>query len=78
MAPPLRRALAGAVNQLKDLRPESAVQVLSLLIAPAREIGGAEAGEAIALAAQVARHQVSRAAGPVLSARVSSGTGAKG
>ena len=77
MAPPLRRALTGAVNQLKDLRPESAVQVLSLLIAPAREIGGAEAGEAIALAAQVARRQVSGAAGPALS-RVSSGTGAKG
>ena len=64
MAPPLRRALAGAVNQLKDLRPESAAQVLSLLTAPAREVGGAEAGEAIALAARQARQQASRGAEP--------------
>jgi hypothetical protein len=58
MAPPLRRALTGAVNQLKDLRPESAVQVLSLLVAPAREVGGTEAGEAVALAARIARQRL--------------------
>ena len=58
MAPPLRRALAGALNQLKDLRPESAVQVLTLLVAPARDVGGADAGEALALAARTARDKV--------------------
>jgi len=59
MAPPLRRALAGAVNQLKDLRPESAAQVLTLLVAPAREVGGTDAGDALALAAKAARQKVS-------------------
>lgn len=58
MAPPLRRALAGALNQLKDLRPESAVQVLTLLVAPARDVVGADAGEALALAARTARDKV--------------------
>jgi hypothetical protein len=58
MAPPLRRALAGALNQLKDLRPESAVQVLTLLVAPARDVGGADAGEALALAARTARDKL--------------------
>jgi hypothetical protein len=59
MAPPLRRALAGALNQLKDLRPDSAAQVLALLVAPARDVGGAEAGEALALAAKAARQKLS-------------------
>jgi hypothetical protein len=63
MPPPLRRALATAVSQLKDARPESAVQVLSQLVAPARETGGAEAGEAVALAARMARQRVGGAAG---------------
>ncbi len=55
MPPPLRRALSAAVSQLRELRPESAAQVLSQLVAPARETGGAEAGEAVALAARQAR-----------------------
>jgi hypothetical protein len=55
MPPPLRRALATAVSQLREGRPETAAQVLSQLVAPARETGGAEAGEAIALAAKEAR-----------------------
>jgi hypothetical protein len=59
MPPPLRRALIAAVTQLKDMRPESAVQVLSQLVAPARESGGAEAGDALALAARTARQRVS-------------------
>jgi hypothetical protein len=63
MPPPLRRALAAAVSQLKDAQPESAVQVLSQLVAPARETGGAEAGDAVALAARMARQRVSGAAG---------------
>jgi hypothetical protein len=55
MPPPLRRALGGALSQLRDARAETAVQVLSQLVAPARETGGAEAGEAVALAAKQAR-----------------------
>lgn len=55
MPPPLRRALGAAVSQLRDVRPETAAQVLSQLVAPARETGGAEAGEAVALAARQAR-----------------------
>jgi hypothetical protein len=59
MPPPLRRALAAAVGQLRELRPETVAQVLSQLVAPARETGGAEAGEALALAARQARRLVS-------------------
>ena len=59
MPPPLRRALATAVSQLREARPEAAAQVLSQLVAPARETGGAEAGEALALAAKQARQVVS-------------------
>lgn len=55
MPPPLRRALSAALSQLRDVRPETAAQVLSQLVAPARETGGPEAGEAIALAARQAR-----------------------
>jgi|GEM_PF-390871 len=64
MPPPLRRALGAAVSQLREIRPETAAQVLSQLVAPARETGGAEAGEAVALAARQARQAVSGAAGP--------------
>ena len=59
MPPPLRRALGAAVSQLRDARPETAAQVLSQLVAPARETGGPEAGEAVALAAKRARQAVS-------------------
>ena len=55
MPPPLRRALASAVAQLRDVRPEAVAQVLSQLVAPARETGGSEAGEALALAVKQAR-----------------------
>ena len=55
LPPPLRRALVAAMSQLRDARPESAVQVLSQLVAPARESGGAEAGEALSHAARAAR-----------------------
>lgn len=55
LPPPLRRALAAAINQLRDARPETAVQVLSQLVAPARESGGADAGDAVAHAAKAAR-----------------------
>lgn len=59
MPPPLRRALAAATSQLRDAGPETAAQVLSQLVAPARESGGAEAGDAVALAARLARKRVS-------------------
>jgi hypothetical protein len=55
LPPPLRRALVAALHQLKDGRPDAAAQVLSQLVAPAREAGGAEAGDALALAARAAR-----------------------
>jgi hypothetical protein len=55
MPPPLRRALASAVAQLRDVRRDTVPQVLSQLVAPARETGGPEAGEAVARAAKDAR-----------------------
>jgi hypothetical protein len=58
MPAPLRRALSAATSQLRDARPETAGQVLSQLVAPAREAGGTEAGEAVALAARLARQAV--------------------
>ena len=66
MPPPLRRALAAAVSQLREGRPETAAQVLSQLVAPARETGGSEAGEALALAARQARAAGQRGGGTVL------------
>jgi hypothetical protein len=55
LPPPLRRALAAAISQLRDARSETAVLVLSQLVAPARESGGSEAGDALAHAARAAR-----------------------
>jgi hypothetical protein len=59
MPTPLRRALAAATSQLRDVQPETAAQVLSQLVAPARESGGPEAGDAVAMAARLARKRVS-------------------
>src|SRR4051794_8700973 len=55
MPPPLRRALAAAMSQLREARRETVPQMLSQLVAPARETGGTEAGEAVARAAKEAR-----------------------
>ncbi len=55
LPPPLRRALAAALTQLRELSPELAAQVLGQLVAPARDGAGAEAAEAVALAARAAR-----------------------
>ncbi len=63
MPPPLRRAFGAAVQQLRDARPDTAAQVLSQLVAPARETGGPEAGEAVALAARQAREAGRRVSG---------------
>lgn len=62
MPPPLRRALAAAVSQLREGRPETVAPVLSQLVAPARETGGTEAGEAVAVAAKKARQTISATA----------------
>jgi hypothetical protein len=59
MPPPLRRALAAAILQLREARPATAPGVLTLLVAPARDSAGPEAAEAVALAAKAARQAVS-------------------
>jgi hypothetical protein len=64
LPPSLRRALAATLLQLRNARPETASDVLTQLVAPAREGAGAEAGEVIALAARAAREKV-RAMKPV-------------
>jgi hypothetical protein len=58
MPTPLRRALAAAVSQLREGQPEAAVQALSQMVAPARDTSGHEAGDAIALAARLARQSL--------------------
>src|SRR5688500_7302862 len=55
LPPPLRRALAAAISQLRDARSATAVQVSSDRVAPAREAAGAEAEDAGAQAARAAR-----------------------
>src|SRR4051812_16034578 len=55
MPPPLRRALAAAVSQMGDVKPDTAAQVLSQLIAPARVASGAEGGEGLARGAPPSR-----------------------
>jgi hypothetical protein len=67
MPPPLRRALAAAVSQLREVRRDTVPGILSQLVAPAREAGGPEAGEALALAAKQARKVVSGEAGKQVS-----------
>lgn len=52
---PLRRALTGAVTDLDRADAARAAQVLSQLVAPAREGAGSDAGEAVAEAARSAR-----------------------
>jgi hypothetical protein len=52
---PLQRALVAARQHLEPATPSAAVQVLAQLVAPAREILGTEAGDAVAGAARAAR-----------------------
>ncbi len=52
---PLKRALAAARHHLEPASPSSAALVLSQLIAPARDVLGPEAGDAVAVAARSAR-----------------------
>lgn len=55
LPPPLRRALTAAIAELRSGQPTVASQVLSQLVAPAREGLGPEAGDALAAAARSAR-----------------------
>src|SRR5207302_1605806 len=52
---PLKRALTAARDHLEPATPGAAALVLSQLIAPAREVLGPEAGDAVAVAARAAR-----------------------
>ena len=52
---PLRRALAAALAELREPRRERASLLLQQLVAPAREVLGADAAEAIGKAARAAK-----------------------
>jgi hypothetical protein len=52
---PLKRALAAARQQLEPATPRAAAVVLSQLVAPARDVLGAEAADAVGVAARAAR-----------------------
>jgi hypothetical protein len=55
LLPPLKRALTGARQHLEPATPRAAALVLGELVAPAREVLGHEAGDAVAVAARAAR-----------------------
>jgi hypothetical protein len=52
---PLKRALAAARHHLQAASPAAAATVLSQLVAPARDVLGTEAAEAVSAAARAAR-----------------------
>jgi hypothetical protein len=52
---PLKRALAAARQHLETATPDAAALVLSQLAAPARDVLGAEAADAVTVAARSAR-----------------------
>ena len=52
---PLKRAFAAACQHLEPATPAAAALVLSQLVAPAREVLGDEAGDAVVVAARAAR-----------------------
>jgi hypothetical protein len=53
--PPLARALVAARQHLEPGTATAAATALAQLVAPAREVLGSEAGEAVAVAARAAR-----------------------
>ena len=57
LPPQLRRALAAALLQLRNPRPDTTADVLAQLAAPARDGAGAEAGDVLATAAKAARER---------------------
>jgi len=52
---PLKRALTAARQHLETATPNAAALVLNQLTAPAREVLGVEAGDAVTVAARTAR-----------------------
>ena len=58
MPAPLRRALGAALSELKDAGRERVSQVLQLLVAPAREVLGSEAAEAVGRAGRSAAQRI--------------------
>ena len=52
---PLKRALVAARQHLETATPDAAAMVLSQLTAPARDVLGPEAAEAVAVAARAAK-----------------------
>jgi hypothetical protein len=52
---PLKRALAAARHHLEPATPRAAALVLSQLVAPARDVLGPEAADAVGVAARAAR-----------------------
>ena len=63
LPPPLRRALAGAMDELKDTRPETAVRVLRQLTAPAGDTLGQAVRDTVAQAAHTAARATKRTKG---------------
>ncbi len=59
---PLRRALGASLQHLKEAAAETVPQVLSHLVAPARESAGTEAAEALARAARAMKQRVAKTA----------------
>ncbi|HEV8123038.1 MAG TPA: hypothetical protein VGP80_02260 [Gemmatimonadales bacterium] len=55
LPPQLRRALSAALIQLRNPKPDTAADVLSLLTAPVRDGVGADAGDVIAAAGKAAK-----------------------
>lgn len=55
LPPPLKRALLAARQHLEPGTPRAAALVLTELVAPAREVLGLEAAEAVAVAVRAAR-----------------------
>jgi hypothetical protein len=55
---PIRRALQGALLQLREGAPDTAATVLAQLVAPARESLGPEPAQLLAQAARMARRRV--------------------
>jgi hypothetical protein len=62
LSPPLRRALSGSLPELEAGTAEAASLVLRQLVAPVRDVLGAETAEAMALAAQSAKDLAATAA----------------
>jgi hypothetical protein len=58
LPPQLRRALAAALLQLRNPRPDSAADILAQLAAPARDGAGADTGDVLAAAARAARETI--------------------